>query len=185
MTLATSRGHTSVHLRDFLFTYGNVTFKIQKKVLFKWMMWLLFKIHFLKIDFKNLHLMTLSDLDPIFTSHVAQNAFSMHRSSKIDFLKIHTWWSIFGDLDLILTSPDAQNAFSVHRSSTINFLQICTWWPLVTLTLFWPPMNPKIIFLYIVAQKYFLKTCTWWHLETLTWFWSFETLQISLTLQTR
>ena len=38
--------------------------------------------------FENLHLMmTFGDLDLILTSNDAQNAFSVHRSSKIHFLK--------------------------------------------------------------------------------------------------
>ena len=38
-------------------------------------------------------------------------------------------------------------------SSKINFLKICTWWPLVTLTWFWPPVMPKMLFLCIATQK--------------------------------
>ena len=36
--------------------------------------------------------MNFGDLDLILTSHDAQNAFSMHSSSIIHFLKICTWW---------------------------------------------------------------------------------------------
>ena len=60
----------------------------------------------------------------------------------------------FGDLDLVLTSRDPQNAFSGHRSSKIDVLKICTRQPwLVTLNWFWPPMMPKMLFLYTEAQK--------------------------------
>ena len=44
--------------------------------------------------FENLHLMTFGDPDLILISHDAKNAFSMHRSSKIDFFKICTWWPL-------------------------------------------------------------------------------------------
>ena len=40
--------------------------------------------------FEKLHWMTFGDFDRILTSHDTPNAFSMHRSSKIDFLKICT-----------------------------------------------------------------------------------------------
>ena len=76
----------------------------------------------------------------------------------------------FGDLDLIMTSHDVRNAFSVHRSPKIHLLKICTWWPLVTLTLLWPPIMFKMIFLCVGAPKYTLKICTWWPLVTLTLF---------------
>ena len=56
--------------------------------------------------------MTFGDLDLILTSHDAQNAFSMHRSTKILFINLHLM--TFGDLDLILTSHNEQNAFSMH-----------------------------------------------------------------------
>ena len=68
--------------------------------------------------------MTFGDPDLMLTSHDAQNAFSVQRSSKINFENLHLM--TFRDLDLILTSHDAQNAFSLHRSSKIDFLKICT-----------------------------------------------------------
>ena len=101
--------------------------------------------------FGNLHLLTFSDIYLILTSHDAQNAFFMHRSLNIYFKNLHLM--IFDDLDLILTSHDVQNDFSVHKSSKIHFLKICSWWPLVILTLFWPPMKLKMLFLWRGAKK--------------------------------
>ena len=44
--------------------------------------------------FENLHLMNLGDLGLILTSCDVQNAFSVHRNSKIEFLKNCTWWPL-------------------------------------------------------------------------------------------
>ena len=102
--------------------------------------------------FKILHWMIFGDLDQILTAHDAQNAFSVHRNSKIVFLKICSWWP-YVTLNWLWPPIMPKNGFSMHRSSKIDLLKNCTWWPLVTLTWFWPLMMPKMRFLCIAAQK--------------------------------
>ena len=62
--------------------------------------------------------MTFGDLDLIFTSHDAQNAFSMHRCSKIYFLtKLHlmTFGALDGDVEIMFSGICQDPNFSMER----------------------------------------------------------------------